>query len=385
MWDRGSVQQVTPSAPCMGTSATCRWGAARQSRTSQQKPHGVKAGGALGRSDETAEDDEEARPRSSRPAPSSPALWEGQPARLCAGTRRGVPGSQGQGGRGGPGGKAATRVAFPDFAFPGVAPSHCSLESSRQKTVATSENGELQCALARALLACGSQCRRAASGALPSHTPDCVRPAPDRAVYKRDVKVPFISAPVPGDVPWLGGPTRTGRQQDETPSGLTLTGIGRETPRGLGSSHEAGVTQDAQGHPPAGTVGESAKEESKPQTLCTGFAQPRGKTRSRPLSSCCCPLAQGPHRVAHPGSHTREHCPPRLPTITAQRWGQSRGHILVTASICCSGHRSSGTHGVEARAGSMAAEQAMATRPFSCHPAPGDCVFPQITGCYCFS
>lgn len=197
--------------------------------------------------------------------------------------------------------------------------------------------------------------------------------------------MPFISAPVPGDVPWLGGPTRTGRQQDETPSGLTLTGIGRETPRGLGSSHEAGVTQDAQGHPPAGTVGESAKEESKPQTLCTGFAQPRGKTRSRPLSSCCCPLAQGPHRVAHPGSHTREHCPPRLPTITAQCWGQSRGHILVTASICCSGHRSSGTHGVEARAGSMAAEQAMATRPFSCHPAPGDCVFPQITGCYCFS
>lgn len=139
MWDRGSVQQVTPSAPCMGTSATCRWGAARQSRTSQQKPHGVKAGGALGRSDEIAEDDEEARPRSSRPAPSSPALWEGQPARLCAGTRRGVPGSQGQDGRGGPGGKAATRVAFPDFAFPGVAPSHCSLESSRQKTVATSE------------------------------------------------------------------------------------------------------------------------------------------------------------------------------------------------------------------------------------------------------
>lgn len=90
MWDRGSVQQVTPSAPCMGTSATCRWGAARQSRTSQQKPHGVKAGGALGRSDETAEDDEEA-PALRLPAPlcgrvSPPGSARGQDA-VCRAAR----------------------------------------------------------------------------------------------------------------------------------------------------------------------------------------------------------------------------------------------------------------------------------------------------------
>lgn len=220
MWDRGSVQQVTPSAPCMGTSATCRWGAARQSRTSQQKPHGVKAGGALGRSDETAEDDEEARPRSSRPAPSSPALWEGQPARLCAGTRRGVPGSQGQDGRGGPGGKAATRVAFPDFAFPGVAPSHCSLESSRQKTVATSENGELQCALARALLACGSQCRRAASGAPspPTHRTACDPPQTEPFISETS-RCPSSQHLFPATFPGLGAPLGQARSRMKRPPG----------------------------------------------------------------------------------------------------------------------------------------------------------------------